>query len=301
MDSAIQLAAAAARAAAMKPPPGLGMACADENMAECWAACGGPLRDEEGQLYTAADLEALSIHDAAVAILATFVRAFPDAAIEALYRHAGGQGVHDRPADGFDDVPAAFRIAYAVFRATLVEADRVFAEEERRAAARAEQDRPQPPLLINAEDTILEQHGRIFEKIGDRPAQVNLGGPVVAASEGEGGDEAQHLEQLAGGATDPNHVDPAAAAAGGLGSGADAAGLPGEDQHAVDAPAAEGEGEAGPAAAPDDAGGDEALAGGAAQPEQPDGVDGAAAADTPPAPSYDPSYAPAAPVKRGKR
>jgi len=142
-------------------------------------------------------------------ILAAFVRDNPQAPLEAMYRHAGGQGVHDRPADGFDDIEPAFRIAYAVFRSTLLEADRVFAEEQARAAARARAEAVQPPVIVPREDTILAQHGSIFDRIGDKPEMVNLGGPVPAAStEGEGGD----AELVSGSAVVPAVDGPAAGA-----------------------------------------------------------------------------------------
>lgn len=124
-----------------------------------------------------------------VAKLAEFVRAYPDAPLEAMYRHAAGQGIHSRPADGFDDIEPAFRIAYEVFRSTLLTADRVFADEEARAAAKARAAAAQAPVIVPVEDTILARGGGIMDRIGDAPEMVNLGGPVVAAStEGEGGD-----------------------------------------------------------------------------------------------------------------
>lgn len=235
--------------------------------------------------------------------LAEFVRAFPDAPLEALYRHARSCGVHDRPSDGFDDVDPAFRIAYAVFRATLIEADRVFLEEERRAAAKAAQDRPQPPLLINAEDTILEQHGSIFDKVGDRPQQVNLGGPVVASdhvvwTEGEGGD--------APAANDVAGVDQAAVG--------DAPTQPMEAEATVDAGATDGATAMSDAAGSDEGvhvlppGAVEASSGSSAD-EPGAGKEGVvaasavegASADTPPNPADDSPGAPPAPVKRKKR
>jgi len=214
-----------------------------------------------------------------IAPLVEFARTWPDAPLEALYRHARSCGVHDRPSDGFDDVEPAFRIAYAVFRATLIEADRVFAEEEARAARKAAADRPQAPVLVRAEDTILEQHGTIFEKVDDPAPMVNLGGPVV--KEGEGGDAAEHLEQLAGGAADQGHVDLAAGAADGSDPASAGPGVSGDDQRVGDADFAahQAEAEAGAAPAADDAGSAQGVAGGAAQPISADGVDGPAAAD----------------------
>jgi hypothetical protein len=151
--------------------------------------------------------EGLALHaEDSVMHLAAFVRDFPTAPLEALYRHARSHGVHDRPSDCWDDVPAAFRIAYAVFRATLMEADRVFAEEEARAAAKAAADKAQAPVMVRASETILEQHGTIFEKVGDPDPMVNLGGPVVAASEGDGGDVELAAVVGAGGAE--GAVDP---------------------------------------------------------------------------------------------
>lgn len=223
--------------------------------------------------YEAAFMERL-------APLVDFVRDFPsETNIEALYRHARSHGVHDRPSEGFDDVPAAFRIAYAVFRATLIEADRVFLEEERRASAKAAAERPQAPVMVAAEDTILEQHGSILEKVGDKAPLVNLGGPQV--SEGEGGDAAEHLEQPAGGGADQGHVDAAAAADGGGDAASVSAAISGDDQHDGGAVSGQLQEEAGGAPAADDAGGAEGVAGGATQLAQPDGVAGAAAADTP--------------------
>jgi hypothetical protein len=156
--------------------------------ASCWPCIGGVIVHPDGQPVE--DLD--RCNEALVPVLgalADFVRGNPEAPLEAMYRHAGGREIHQRPADGFDDVPAAFRIAYAVFRSTLLEADRVFAEEEARAAARARAAAAQAPVIVPVEDTILAQHGGMMDRIGDRPEMVNLGGPVVAASEGEGGDE----------------------------------------------------------------------------------------------------------------
>jgi len=138
-----------------------------------------------------------------IAPLVEFARTWPTAPLEAMYRHARSCGVHDRPSDGFDDVEPAFRIAYAVFRATLIEADRVFAEEEARAARKAAAMRPQAPVLVRAEDTILEQHGTIFEKVDDPAPMVNLGGPVVATEASEGGEDGDGNGQAAAAGMDP--------------------------------------------------------------------------------------------------
>ncbi len=145
------------------------------------------------------------------AVLAQFARAYPDAPLEAMYRHAAGQGIHSRPADGFDEIEPAFRIAYEVFRSTLLTADRVFADEEARAAAKALAEAVQAPVIVPVEDTILARGNSIMDRIGDAPEMVNLGGPLVAAStEGEGGDD-DSLEG-SGSGSDDAETQPAAAA-----------------------------------------------------------------------------------------
>lgn len=164
-----------------------------------------------------------------IAKLAEFVRAYPDAPLEAMYRHAAGQGIHSRPADGFDDIEPAFRIAYEVFRSTLLTADRVFADEEARAAAKARAAALQAPVIVPLEDTILARGGGIMDRIGDAPEMVNLGGPVVAAStEGEGGDAQELVSQPPVVAEVPGLRGTAASASGDplavVGDGADDAG-----------------------------------------------------------------------------
>lgn len=224
-----------------------------------------------------------------IAPLVDFVRGNPEAPLEALYRHAAGRGVHDRPADGFDDIEPAFRIAYAVFRSTLLEADRVFAEEEARAAAKARAAAVQPPVIVPLEDTILAQHSSIFDRIGDRPETVNLGGPVPAAStEGEGGDAGQNVVEGPG--AGPNDD----------GAPALAAGIPGVDGAVENEPgvvAGAGAARAEPSA-DGDAGG---VSGEAGEGEARGDADGAASGDAPADPAGDTDGAPPAPVKPRKK
>lgn len=308
MDKKIALAGSAAAMAVQIDPDVTQMQVFD---AEYWPCIGGVIVHPDRQPIEdrARGIEALI---AVMDTLAAFVRDNPAAPLEALYRHAGGLGIHQRPADGFDDIPAAFRIAYAVFRSTLLEADRVFAEEEARAAAKARAEAVQPPVIVPREDTILAQHGSIFDRIGDAPEMVNLGGPVVAASEGEGGDADV---SLAGTDQGPNDLDAGEAVA-------PAAGGPGEDQPATSPvsgpvaaedrasagghghdrsaetpadPAAVSEGE-GPGAGPDA----DASDAGEADVDRPAG-DAGGAPETPPDPADDTDGAPPAPVTRRKK
>lgn len=246
--------------------------------ASCWPCIGGVIVHPDGQPVE--DLE--RCNEALTPVLeqlAAFVRGNPEAPLEALYRHAGGREIHQRPADGFDDIEPAFRIAYAVFRSTLLEADRVFAEEEARAAAKARAEAVQPPVIVPLEDTILARHGSIFDRIGDRPETVNLGGPVVAASEGEGGDATVDMAEPAGGGADQGDVGAAAAADTGPSAGAHGAVLPGGDQSGETAAGGAAQGDAGAAASADDAGATEGLAGATEQPAAGERLAGDAAAD----------------------
>lgn len=253
MDERIRIADAAAGAAFLGAP-WLDMPEVYSEEADDWPLIGCPLAGPAGEVIQDDDHRVAVLCDR-VDDLATFVRENPLAPLEAMYRHARSCGVHDRPSDGFDDVPAAFRIAYAVFRATLIEADRVFAEEEARAARKAAADKPQAPVLVRAEDTILEQHGTIFEKVDDPAPMVNLGGPVVATEASEGGENGEAAEMgEAAGAAAVDHGSPAAAASDlGL-AGAVAGEAPRADGGAADpAPVGAAQGD-GPAAAADDAG-----------------------------------------------
>lgn len=255
--------------------------------------------------------EGLALHaEDSVMHLAAFVRDFPTAPLEALYRHARSHGVHGRPSDGWDDVPAAFRIAYAVFRATLIEADRVFAEEEARAAAKALADKAQAPVMVRASETILEQHGTIFEKVGDPDVMVNLGGPVVADK--EGGDAGELVPAAAQGSGGERHgeigdanelvsepaVAPAASALDAAAAGAvvDPFAAPGDGANAADQP-----GHA-PAAAAGDDGNAEASAPAASGKAPAAGQDGAvASAPAPEAPRADALEAEAKAVSPARR
>lgn len=251
---------------------------ADEVETDDWPFIGCALvEDPDWSLEQAVDAE-FERRRRACAGLADFVRAWPEAGAEPLFRHARSLGIHAAASDGWLAIPAPFRLAYTIFRETLIAADAAAAKERERAAARALAGRPEAPVLVRESETIFEREGTILEKVGDPERMINLGGPAV---EEEASDAAGHLEEPAAGAADQDHLDPAAAAAGGGDAGAAAAGLSGDDAHAGDAAPAEGEGEAGAASPPDDAGAAEGVAGGAAEPDQPDGMDGAAAADAP--------------------
>jgi hypothetical protein len=244
MDQRITIAASAAGTALQMDPHVTSFQVLD---ADYWPCIGGILVHPDGELANdqARGHEAIAVH---FDTLAGFIRSYPDAPLEALYRFAAGQGIHQRPADGFDDIEPAFRIAYEVFRSTLLTADRVFADEEARAAAKARAAAVQAPVIVPLEDTILARGGGIMDRIGDAPEMVNLGGPVVAAStEGEGGDG----EGVAGATARPGD-DGGPAAGAGVPGAADDPGAP-EDPQGDDV----GRGEV--PQAPADPGGDEPV------------------------------------------
>lgn len=310
MDERIMIAAGAASLSVGLFPGSTPMQALD---ASCWACIGGVIVHPDGQPVE--DLERCNeALGPVLEQLADFVRLYPDAGVEPLYRYAGGREIHQRPADGFDDVYPAFRIAYEVFRSTLLTADRVFLEEEKRAAAKARAEAVQAPVLVPEEDTILAQHGGILERIGDRPAMVNLGGPVVAASEGEGGDGSAEMGAAAGSAA-VDHGSPAAVegdstsrepvappATGSDGGAADPASL-GEavsdgSASAADAAAAQPvSGDAGPAGAAVDAAGEAAPAAAVAAADDPSSQRDDAAPDGPNGQPDTPGAPPEAPVK----
>lgn len=112
--------------------------------AQGWASLGRPADD----VATLAGM---------VGGLAAFVRDEPLAPAEALYRRAARLGLHGGPADGWAAQPVAVRVAYEVFRATLIAVDRAFAEER---AGLPEGAKARPAKL---EDTIFEAAEGPFE------------------------------------------------------------------------------------------------------------------------------------------
>lgn len=116
----------------------------------------------------------------ACALLGSFVREWPEAPLEALYRTASSGGVHSLPPDGFENAPIAGKVAYAVFRAALIKVDAFRKEMAARELARLAAQRTADPVLIRAEDTILEQHGGLLERHDDAPKMVTLGGGDAA-------------------------------------------------------------------------------------------------------------------------
>lgn len=93
-------------------------------------------------------------------LLATFVRQNPTAPIEALYRYAQGQGVHDRPADEWHTASLWLRQGYETFARTVLQLDAAIAAERAALLTKAVADR-KPPLatayMVDPEDTILQQ------------------------------------------------------------------------------------------------------------------------------------------------
>lgn len=113
--------------------------------------------------------------------LAYFVRNWPEAPPEALYRRAVAKGIaRTGDADAWLSIHRAHRLAYLVFRATLILVDAELREEAAREAA-ATRKAP-APVVIRAEDTILEQHGALLERHDDPPKMVTLGGRDGAES-----------------------------------------------------------------------------------------------------------------------
>lgn len=106
--------------------------------------------------------------------LAPFVRAYPTAPTEALYRHAAARGTHDGAPDKWRDLPLAGRAAFAMFRKVLILADRFIAEEK---ALEASQN-PQVPRadFVPIEDTILDAGAAALDV--DQRLQRELDRPV---------------------------------------------------------------------------------------------------------------------------
>lgn len=176
--------------------------------------------------------------------LADFVRDFPEAPGEALFRHARSLRVHEAASDGWLAIPTGYRTAYMIFRDTLIAADREAKAEEARAAARQAAEKVQPPVMVPAEDTILEQHGTIMERVGDKPAMVNLGGKDGAEMGAAAGEAAVAAQSDAA-------AEPPAALAGAVAGPQDAATGNGADPAALGADPAHGAGDGGEPAAPE--------------------------------------------------
>lgn len=95
------------------------------------------------------------------AVLTAFARQYRDAPPEALFRHAGEQRLHDAGRESWPDLPLPSRLAYAVFRRTLIETDALLDAE--RAAFAAAQPRPAPRVAIDAEDYTMGRHDQDSE------------------------------------------------------------------------------------------------------------------------------------------
>lgn len=114
--------------------------------------------EKDGGLYWAAlGANGENPHDLIVS-LTRFVRYNPTAAAEALYRYAGGQGIHAGDPDGFEALSLKHRLAYGVFVAAVPVIDGlVAAERGRLAAAVRASTGPVYAAALSApiEDTIL--------------------------------------------------------------------------------------------------------------------------------------------------
>jgi hypothetical protein len=168
MDTTVRIADGAAGIAYLLAEPTV------DDDADNWPFIGKQFLGGDGQPAGLEELDAIRAD--AIDTISEFVRLWPEAPGEALFRHARGAGIHEAASDGWLAIPACHRMAYMIFRDTLVAADREAKAEADRAAAREAADRRQPPNHVDVEETILAQHGHVLEMVGDKPKTVNLGG-----------------------------------------------------------------------------------------------------------------------------
>jgi hypothetical protein len=139
----------------------------EENVVEAgfWPTIGLALEQDEADLYPPA-LRIVETH------LAPFVRENRTAPTEALYRHARAKKVHLEEPAAFQLIPVAYRLAYQVFRDTLLSIDAAV-EAERRIRASQMPTMPRA-RFTDASDTILERHGSelVKQQLPKRSAQA---------------------------------------------------------------------------------------------------------------------------------
>lgn len=138
----------------------------EENVVEAgfWPTIGLALEQDEADLYPPG-LRLVETH------LAPFVRENRTAPTEALYRHARAKKVHLEEPAAFQLIPVAYRLAYQVFRDTLLSIDAAV-EAERRIRASQMPTMPRA-RFTDASDTILERHGSELSRDRESLARIN--------------------------------------------------------------------------------------------------------------------------------